>query len=63
MDYPLNTQRKISFMPDTRTARRDTILQELRAPERLTTKQIEALVEELGELQASLQANPPEHKE
>lgn len=61
MDIILNTRRVFAKAPDVRIARRATILQELRAPERLTEGA--HLFNELAEIQADLEKNPPETDE
>ena len=52
----------MSVMPDRRIIRRDTILADLRVMG-LDAETITELVKELGEIQASLEANPPEQGE
>lgn len=55
----LQLKRTIAFMPDTRITRRDAILGALEE-EPLTFAEGFALLEELAELDADLQRNPPE---
>lgn len=63
MDILLNTRRVLVKAPDVRIARRATILQELRTPERLTEGALRNLFNELAEIQADLEKNPPETKD
>ena len=60
MEY-LQLRKQMSVMPDPRTLRRDAILADLRVMG-LDADTITELVKELGEIQASLEANPPETK-
>ena len=58
MDY-LQCTKKLSVLPDARLMRRDAILADLRAIG-LPADTITELVRELGEIQTSLEADPPE---
>ena len=58
MEY-LQCRKQMSVMPDPRITRRDEILADLRVMG-LPADTITELVKELGEIQASLEANPPE---
>jgi len=63
MDYILNTRRIFAKAPDVRKQRRAQLLQELRDPGRLTDGALRNIKEELAELEADLQRNPPETDE
>ena len=63
MDYLLNTRRVLMKAPDVRVQRRAQLLQELRDPGRLTDGAFQNIVNELAEIQASLDSNPPETDE
>lgn len=58
MEY-LNTQRKIAFMPDPRAARQAQIM-DILSNEPITLEEALPLLDELAELDADMQRNPPE---
>lgn len=58
MEY-LNTVRKIAFVPDPRTARQAEIM-DILSNEPITHTEAMSLLDELAELDADMQSNPPE---
>ena len=55
----LNTVRKIAFVPDPRTARQAEIV-DILSNEPLTLTEALPMLDELAELDADMQRNPPE---
>ena len=55
----LNTERRLVTMPDPRLAERERILQALK-DEPLTLDEAKPLLEQLSELAADIERNPPE---